>query len=70
MSNFEYFGTITTFVAGFMLLLYLFRIRTLLIRNIKLQLLQAKAKLHYMTRPQHEGINVWGNEGTRKRDIR
>jgi len=70
MSNFEYFGTIATFVAGFVLLIYLFRMRALLIRKIKLQLLQAKAKLHYITRPLHEETTVWGNEGTRKRDIR
>ena len=68
MSDFEYFGTIGAFIFGFVLLIYLFRVRKILMQNARIQYNLAKAKIHRMTRPTP--VNVWGNEDTRKRDIR
>lgn len=66
MSDFEFFGTIGTFIAGFILLVYLFRIRAKLMRKLKIRLLQAKAKIHHISRPIKE--DPWVAQ--RHRDIR
>ena len=68
MSDLEYFSTISAFVAGFVFLIYLFRVRASIIRRVKLRLVQAKAKLHQMTAPVKP--NIWGEAAGRKRDIR
>ena len=49
MSNLEYYVTISAFVAGIILLAYLFRIRATLARGIiiRLRMVQEKAKSHY-----------------------
>lgn len=67
MSDFEYFFTIGMFVAGFVLLVYLFRIRAKLMRKAYIQYLNAKAKIHHMTRPTPE---VWGVDTFREKEIR
>jgi len=44
MSELEFFSTIGAFVAGFILLVYLFRVRARVIKAVKLQLLKAITK--------------------------
>ena len=66
MNDFEYFGTIAAFAAGIILLVYLFKIRAKLMRKLKIKMLNAKAKLHYLSRPVKE--DPWVAE--RHREVR
>lgn len=65
MSELEFFSTIGAFVAGFALLVYLFRVRATVIKAVKIQLLKAKAK-HNM--PPKE--DVWSYAVGKSRDLR
>lgn len=65
MSDLEYFSTLAAFVGGFVLLIYLFKIRARLMHRLKIQLLQAKAKI------SSAQIYTWRDEVlSRTRDIR
>lgn len=72
MSDLEYYGTIGPFVAGILLLIYLFRIRAKIMHKVKIRMLQAKAKIHYMTRPVERisEEDVWGVESWIDRPVR
>jgi len=51
VSDLEFFGTISLFVAGIVLLIYLFTIRKKIMRTAMLLKVQAKAKIHRMSAP-------------------
>jgi len=73
MSDLEYIATICLFICGLLLLPQLFLMRHRIKKMARLRIIQAKAKLHYITRPTDEERNVinnWNWESGRKRDIR
>jgi len=70
MSDLEFFSTISAFVLGFVFLIYLFRIRYKIIKMARLRIIQAKAKIHNMTKLSAHEHDVWSWESQRSRDIR
>jgi len=70
MSDFEYFGTISAFVLGFVFLIYLFRIRHRVIKMARLRIVQAKAKIHNMTKLSEPEVDIWNQASGQRRDLR
>ncbi len=63
MTDLEFFGTIGLFIAGFVLLIYLFTIRKKIMRTAIIIKAQAKAKIHYMSRP---AVDPWAKQPGRQ----